>query len=224
MSLSPNPQTLKIIAAWLAKIATLCNPPQGETTDDLRNRIVAYTGELGLEFPSAAFTPDSVRHVVQDQAWFPAYATIRSRLAEWWRDHKPACAPALADYSPKPPRWQPMDEHWLDFWHTRAAEIAALPDPNEQRAARANLASLICAQSPRAWSVVSNTPLAQHNTPSAAEIGRVAAMLRPAPPPRPYQAPQAACGLPALVSRPVDPAIIQAGRARIIEAEFEEVA
>jgi hypothetical protein len=148
--MTPNPQTLKIIGSWLADLATLCNLPPDLPASDLEMKVALYTTELGNEFPSAAFTRESLRHVVAGQAWFPAYATVRERVAAWWQDNRPRSAPALTDGRRKPEGWDDMDERWVTFWHTRDREIGDIPDRQIQTVKRGNLASLVRAQSPRA--------------------------------------------------------------------------
>jgi len=146
-----DPQSLHIIAKWLAKLAAISNLPADLSAKDLKLKFETEAQLLGAALPSGAFTDASLAHVAEGNPWFPPYDTIRARLAEWWRDHRPASAPMLADNRAKPSGWDKRDGEWLDFWHRRCREIGQISDPGVAEFQRTRLASLIRQMSPRAW-------------------------------------------------------------------------
>ena len=177
--MTPDPKTLLIITTWLTDLATLCNLPPDLPVADLEMKVSLYAKELGAEFPSAAFTTDSLRVVVVGQPWFPAYATVRERIAAWWRDNRPRHSPAIRDHRAKPLGWDDADERWVDFYHRRASEITATGDRQTQHTKMGNMESLVRCQSSRAATWLGLYRESEgFDKPGPAEIERVQAMLR----------------------------------------------
>ena len=82
-----NAESLRIIAGWINNYAE--STRHGEEGRPTKNKLALYASLLAKDFPSGAFTLDSLHYVVHGNEWFPAYDVIRKGLAEWWERHKP---------------------------------------------------------------------------------------------------------------------------------------
>jgi len=187
-----DPQSLHIIAKWLAKLAAISNLPADLSAKDLKLKFETEAQLLGAALPSGAFTDASLAHVAEGNPWFPPYDTIRARLAEWWRDHRPASAPMIADDRAKPAGWDQRDGEWLDFWHRRGREIANLDNPALAEFQRTRLASLIRQMSPRARIVIDGPQPGRDMSPERAQeaVERVLRSASGYGADEPYRAPQ----------------------------------
>ena len=168
----PNATTMHIISRWLRDLALVSNLPGDLTKDALKAKLETYAGMLAMEFPSGAFTAESLQAVAIGNPWFPAYDTIRTRVLGWWNENKPRCAPAIGRQRPE--GWTEMDEGWLRYWHTRNREIALLDDRRRADFERGRVASLIRTHSPRAWERISGERQSVGKAPSQAEVDAVA--------------------------------------------------
>jgi hypothetical protein len=180
-----NQESLRIIAGWLTNLAELTR--HGEEGKPTKNKIAVTATMLGKDFPSGAFTTDSLHFVVQGCEWHPAYDVIRQRLGEWWRDHRPASVPLLV--GPKDADLSPTDRSWLAYWYARRPDIEAkqrrltergqLPGDQTQRPL-SHFASLVRSNSPKAWWVISGMPPAEapQNEPHQAQKSAIADALR----------------------------------------------
>jgi hypothetical protein len=137
---------------------------------------------LGQDFPSSAFTTDSLHAVVQGAEWFPPYDTIRQRVGDWWRDHRPACVRALpgpyttaasaADLTGR-------DLDWLNYFHKRAAEGFGPPHDGDAPSSRARCLDTVRCQSRPAYAVITGEPAeSDWSEPTAVEKRAVATALR----------------------------------------------
>jgi hypothetical protein len=162
--MAADTQSVKIIMRWLERLANITKA----TTEGAMSaeKIADLALMLAKEFPSAAFTSDSLQAVCAEIEWFPAYSTLRAAVAIWWGDHRPRTrqltGPAGAE------DLGIIDQRWFAFWHTRCAEISAGRGEDEfghprnpyagrgsAEAARANLAGLMRLKSPAAWALIS---------------------------------------------------------------------
>jgi hypothetical protein len=143
--MTPNNETLRIIASWVTRIADVCAQSDGKPSQEA---IGTYAIVLGQTFPSAAFTAESLAHVVDGQKWFPPVAEISTLLARWWNVHRPRSSHAIVDGSQA--GLDDMDRSWVRLWDKRNIEISELEDRRNQDFQRERLASLIRKESPRA--------------------------------------------------------------------------
>jgi len=150
---APTPAALRHIAGWLASLSRLTRhtgePPAKDVLDD-------YARLLGRDFPPAAFSTDAMHAVLAGMEFWPSYDQLRARTADWWRDHKPASAPA----APGLERLSPIEQAWVAFYRRRVSELPDDPrerDPDEAtrvQTPRGNLASLVRSHAPRAWAAI----------------------------------------------------------------------
>jgi hypothetical protein len=162
--MATDPGSLKIIAAWLARLARITKTPADSAMD--AEKMTDLTTMLGKAFPSGAFTTASLEAVAANHPWFPAYADLRLEVEKWWGQNRPQVRKIAGP--PGAEHLAPPDRLWFDFWHIRVGEIerghaedqAGRPlDPYsgwiKADRARANLASLLRKQSPAAWRIIS---------------------------------------------------------------------
>jgi len=175
-----DPEALRIIAGWLNNLAELTR--HGEEGRPTKNKLAVTATMLGQDFPSSAFTTDSLHAVVQGAEWFPPYDTIRQRVAEWWQDHRPACARALAGPYAAAATATDLtgrDRGWLDYFATRNIEGFGPPRDGCPPSSRSRCLHLIKCQSPAAYSIITGAaPEPEWSAPTAAEKSAVAAALR----------------------------------------------
>lgn len=95
------------IRQWLLALFALSanNMPRAE----IEARLDAYVPVLTREFPSGAYTEDSLAYVARQCTFAPAYGEVSRNLAAWWRDNRPMPA-ALPPPPPEPPRTPPTPE------------------------------------------------------------------------------------------------------------------
>lgn len=163
--MATDTQSLKIIGAWLSRLAGFTKAPNDKAMT--KETMADLAIMLGKEFPSPAFTSDSLQAIAGDIEWFPAYATLRAAVAIWWAEHRPqqrriAGPPGVEDL-PK------MDQLWFAFYHKRIGEIEggrldangvkvdAFAGRGNSADARRNLASLVRKNSPAAWKIISGS-------------------------------------------------------------------
>lgn len=154
--MSADPKTLRIITGWLNGLAELTrHGSEGRPSD---TKLALYATMLGQDFPPGAFTTASLQHAAVGHDFWPSYDAIRVKVSEWWRDNRPRSAPPHALEGPVamgPDALDATDRAWLAYWHTRSAEIGQC---TASRGARdmglERVASLVRAQSPRAWELI----------------------------------------------------------------------
>lgn len=95
------PDRARRIVGWLNDLSrfTSNNPADGE----LARRITDYAAMLVEAFDDdAAFTHQSLKHVIGQCRFFPSYAELSQTLGAWWKDNRPP-VPALPPPAPPPP-------------------------------------------------------------------------------------------------------------------------
>lgn len=157
-----NPEGLRIIAGWLANLAEITR--HGAEGKPTKNGIATLATLLGLDFPSAAFTIASLQATAQGSEWFPAYDVIRQRVSDWWREHKPASAPALPApaHMPQAADLTGMDRIWLNYFCKREAEGFRPSTPDGRPSNRRHCLSLIRQESQAAYAVLTAAASAEH--------------------------------------------------------------
>jgi len=187
--MNPDQTTLKIITSWITRLADVTSHSDGKPSKDT---IATYATVLGQTYPSAAFNVESMAFASGRLEWFPPVSVAAKLINEWWNDHKPRSAPAIAATGAhaKPAGWEDMDTNWLNFWHKRDGEIGDLDDRDAQHFKRSRLQSLVRQQSFRAAQWLGFTPKPE-NPVSAEEAAEIIARHRvrsipkpPAQPPR----------------------------------------
>ena len=152
--------TLREIGRWLSRLDAITRRGTDETLADATLADLAVM--LAAELPVAAFTTDSLAAVAKRSEWFPPFATLVVVLRDWWDDHAPVTRALPPPASPD--RLSDMDRTWLAYWNKRQPEVAVqqarmnharLAEIDPHQTPLAHLASLIRAQSPAAWSVIS---------------------------------------------------------------------
>lgn|SRR6185312_9441049 len=144
----PSVDTTHHVASWITRLAQITRQPEPIKKEALAN----YVSLLASEFPGAAFTMQSLNAIAEECEFFPAYAVLRKKIAEWWDNHKPAQKAITDD---RRADWSEMDHHWLNYWHKRQAEgFAPMPD-RPGSGGRDHVASLISTYSPKAWRYIS---------------------------------------------------------------------
>lgn len=166
-----DPQTRRIIVGWLANLARVTRHRQGRLSDEdlaaMKDERAVYAELLARDFPSGAFTLDSLHAAAQGHAFFPAYDEIRARVLEWWQAHKPASVMRLS--GPDAAHLSDADALWLAFYRRRRAELLDqpgsldLPDPHREPEAYAacglgRLDSLLRRYAPEAWLIIAGAP------------------------------------------------------------------
>ncbi|MFL6708217.1 MAG: hypothetical protein ACJ8HI_08425 [Massilia sp.] len=164
--------TERQVADWLAQLGRLVasNMSPSEAADRLR----AYAPELVTRFDVSDFNSASREFVARHCNFFPSYGQLCELLDKW---PKPSERPALpAPHADEDPGLLPQDWAWVSFWHKRRSEIFAQQTGFRwatRDADLANLASLIRAQSRRAWAHISGTRETGSHIPTDAEIDAV---------------------------------------------------
>ncbi len=99
----PTAAHLHRITGWLTDLAALTDNPIPAA--ELRGRLAGYASLLADAFPEAAFTRDSLKHVVGECRSIMAYTEVARSLGTWWKDNRPRPpqAPALPAPEPSPP-------------------------------------------------------------------------------------------------------------------------
>ena len=117
--------TLRIITGWVTNLAELTRHGEAKPTKD---KLAIYATMLGKDFPSGAFTSDSLHHVASGSDWFPSFEGCRSKLAEWWKVNRPASVGQIAgphDGETESVKWarrcREMESEWNDIPTVRAA-------------------------------------------------------------------------------------------------------
>ena len=186
--MATDTQSMKIIGAWLTRLAgfTKAANDKAMTKETMADLAIM----LGKEFPSSAFTSDSLQAIAGEIEWFPAYSTLRAGVAIWWADHRPQQRKLAGP--PGNETLGGMDAYWFRFWHKRVAEIEAGHAEDEHgrpldpfvgrgsaEAARRNLASLVREKSPAAWRIISGSD-DRRKEPTQTNIDAVAASVKAA--------------------------------------------
>ncbi len=165
-----DPEKIRIIGRWLADLVDMTKSGREPLTD---RKMVIYTEQLADIFPSGAFTPGSLRAVVFEQEYFPAFDVVRARVRQWWNDNKPA-AGALIGFEGGP-RLDEMDQSWLTRYYKRRGELVQI---NAHQSQLDNLDSLVKQESPRAWLSITGQRDTRHEDATEAEKEAVAAAVR----------------------------------------------
>lgn len=180
-------QSLKIIGAWLTRFAGLSRAVADKVMT--KEAMADLAIMLGKEFPSSAFTSDSLQAVAANHPWFPPYADLRVSVEKWWTEHRPRqrqiSGPAGGEVL------RGMDAEWFGYYHKRMGEIEAghaedakgvtidaFGGRGDAGAARRNLASLIRKHSPAAWKIISGGDGSVRGEPTEGEKAAVAASVR----------------------------------------------
>jgi hypothetical protein len=142
--------THRIILSWLNNLSRLVRHTEEKPTKD---QLGVYSVMLAKDLPSGAFTEESLHHVAQGMTFWPDYDSVRKKALAWWRDHKPAAAPALADEREARTRLSYWDQRWLDYYNKRRPELSG-NEPGLR-----NLQSLVRDKSPLAWRIIEGDPL-----------------------------------------------------------------
>lgn len=158
--------SLKIIGEWVARLSKVTASKEDDklTKETLADLAIM----LGREFPSGAFTSDSLQAVAANHPWFPAYADLRTSVALWWSENRPRQRQISGPAGGETLRG--MDAEWFGFYHKRMSEIEAghaedakgvtidaFSGRGDAVAARRNLGSLMRKMSPAAWRVISGS-------------------------------------------------------------------
>lgn len=167
--------TERQVADWLLALAPLVAATM--PANEARERVKAYVPELVARFDSRDFDASSREFVARNCRFFPSYGELCELLDKWPRPaEKPQhTGPEAADLTA-------MDRSWIEFWHRRRAELFAKQDGfkwGSREADLENLASLIRAQSRKAWAVISGVPEVEQAPPSERELAYVASVVRP---------------------------------------------
>ena len=228
--MSADPGTLHIISGWLADLSRLVR--HGEARPDAE-QLALYAAMLGKVLPSGAFTPDSLLHVGSTMTWWPELASLRPALLAWWdAANKPPAVPMIGCDSGPAAALTGMDAHWLAYYQRRLAGLTGEPLTAERRA---NLDSLIRAQSLPAWRVicgqgapyepVTTAQMAAVRQAIAAAVVPQASPSTPPASPRPVSVPVSAERLAAM--RAADPLVQRAlaqRQALQVEADAKDAA
>lgn len=146
------------VTQWLHTLGGLVRmtSANAETT----RAFFGYARPLSLEFPPAAFTEVSCLHVAKGCKFVPSFGEVCSLLRAWWRENPAAGGSSLLTRARRE-GWTDSDFLWLRYWQKRKAEGFApmagqkIPFyPGASHQGRAHVASLIRAQSPRAWAAI----------------------------------------------------------------------
>ena len=171
--MTPNHATLKIITGWLASLADVTSHgSEGRPSKDV---LATYASLLGQDFPSSAFTAESLRYVIGTEAWWPAMATITKRIGDWWRDNRPASAPRIGYDGAA--AMSDEDEIWVAFHQRRMPEIALLEDWRARAFQETRLLSLIKARSLPAWHAVTGKSPEVFTPPSPEMLAAIRALI-----------------------------------------------
>lgn len=173
--------SLKIITTWLSALSDLVPPTAASPLT--KNRIATLTMQLAEIFPSGAFTPASMREVAAGKEFFPGWEGLVAGVERWWAANKPQ--QARLPQGAQAADLDAMDASWLRYWHEHQADrrehsdrIAAEREAAGRSYDRAQLpltrlASLVRAQSPKAWAIISNVTSYARPEPTDAEADAV---------------------------------------------------
>lgn len=165
------------VSDWLTALARLV--ASNMTPQEAGERLRAYVPELVARFDSRDFNGASREFVARSCRFFPSYGELCELLDKWPR---PVETPKHAP--PEAADLNAMDRAWVEFWHRRRAEIYAQQNGfkwGSREADLENVASLIRAQSLKAWAAINGVPEAIPAAPSEREVAYVARALRPEP-------------------------------------------
>jgi hypothetical protein len=154
-----TPSELKIIAGWISSLADVTRHPAEQRPT--REALGTYATLLSADFPSSAFTSDSLRACATGNDWFPSYDAIRRGVGDWWREHRPAPLVALTDERLQ--HLDEMDRLWVGYYWRRCQEGCD----------RKHVLSLVRQQSPAAYREITGDTEAPRTGPTEAEIQRV---------------------------------------------------
>ena len=174
----PASDTEYRIAKWLQSLRDLTVTGADGVTPE---RIATMAHMLAMDgLPGEAFTSGSLHAAAQGQRFFPAYDDVRRAVTIWWEANRQPSQPQIA--GPNTSGLDAVDRGWVAFYRKRRAELAAADGALQaDRAALANLASLVRGQSPRAWAEVSGERPLVSRAPTESEVSHVAKLLRPEP-------------------------------------------
>ena len=165
------------IRRWLELLA---NVTAGGNDPVSAERIAVMAGFLAMDgYPVEAFCQRSAHHCAQNQRFFPAYDDVRKALQAWWEANRQPVQAQIA--GPGTPGLDAMDRRWVAYWHKRRAEIWAADDVTQTQAevALETVASLVRAQSSRAWEAITGTKPVGQRAPTPEQAAYVARLLRP---------------------------------------------
>lgn len=114
--MNPSQEALRHITGWLAQLADLTRSGAEPVT---KSKLASYATMLGKDFPTSAFTSDSLSAVVTGHEFFPAFDVLRQQLGVWWRENRPASVPALSDGTTE--AMSVKDRVFLAHWQQRRA-------------------------------------------------------------------------------------------------------
>jgi len=86
---------LRVISAWLTDLANLT--AGNASMREIKPRIGGIASMLSDNFPTGAFTRNSLEHVARQCSFFPSYGELCNALAPWWKDHQPPHRAIAAD-------------------------------------------------------------------------------------------------------------------------------
>lgn len=145
-------QWVNDLAKLLPRAADAAGTPETWTTV-LRN----YADFLYSDFPSTAFSRESLKAMTAENEYFPTYKQLLGQLGQWWRENRPVQGLIESDEFRG---WSEMDRHWLAYYYRRRDERFS-PTRGahfESPGGRALVLSLIRCQSPRAARYIEATP------------------------------------------------------------------
>jgi hypothetical protein len=98
----PDPSShLPVVREWLVSLGVLCAISASRREAEMK--LAAFAPLLVREFPTAAFTSDSLSHVAAaNPRGFPSYGELVTALREWWHPRRPL-PPALPPPAVAPP-------------------------------------------------------------------------------------------------------------------------
>ena len=107
------------IAGWLNDLAVLTAGSQ--PIADAKAKVAAYAGMLAEEYPAAAFSRASLRHVAERCKFFPSYAELYEALGGWWKDNRPRPVAITGD-QPATIRQREIEREVHDSWANETAD------------------------------------------------------------------------------------------------------
>ena len=159
---------------WCVMLAKLVRPMDPEAAASALIDMLPLLESV----PDECFCRRSLQHVASVCRRMPTFGELQDALADWWRDNRHEFAPKALPAPAPTGGMDAIDHLWVAYYRKREAEAFAnvAPHANDPRA---HVLSLILANSPRAWSVITGLAVHRPVAPSDEDKRRVSQTLRP---------------------------------------------